>query len=290
MTTYFKIGPMYLTVETPCDFPWTDEVRVFRIDAMPADADPFRYSLSFVEEFQPIWGTTLHSDGQMLALESEGIEHRIHLLPNSGEPFALTSPVGKRHYQVLIDSRAQNALKWDRTLLGLFPLEHDCIEHSAFLLHSSYVVDDGEAILFSAPSGHGKSTQADLWAAHAGAEIINGDRTLVFKENCRWFASGFPVCGSSNFCLNRTAPLKAMIYLEKAPSNLAIPLPPLQALKRFYSQAFINRWSSADSSKVSDMLIDLAQQVPVFHYQCTKEPDAVRDLKLAISSTLSESR
>ena len=282
MITYFKIGPMYLAVETPCDFPWTEEVQVFRIDSLPPEAEAFIYTLSFTDEFQPIWGTTLHSSDQMLVLEVNGVEHRIHLLPGSGEPFALTSQTGERNYRVLIDHRAQNALKWDRTLLGLLPLEHDCIHRGAFLLHSSHVVVDGQAILFSAPSGHGKSTQADLWAAHGGAEIINGDRTLVYYENGRWFASGFPVCGSSVFCLNRTAPLKALIYLEKAPHNRAFILPPLQALKRFYSQAFVNRWSAVDSRMVSDMLIDLAQQVPVLHYQCTKEPDAVADLKRAL--------
>ena len=290
MTTYFEIGPMHLTVESPVDFPWTDEVAVFRRDHQTKNADPFFYSLEFTDTFQPILGRVLRQDGQRLVMDTDGGECRIHLLPATGEPFVLTRRLDQRRYQVLIDSRARNALKWDRNLLGLMALEHDCLELDAFLLHASYVIHEGSAVLFSAPSGHGKSTQAELWSEYAGAEIVNGDRTLVFCRDGRWFAAGFPVCGSSPYCLNRIAPLKAMIYLEKAPEKRVLPLTPLQAMKRFYSQTFINRWNTADCAAVSSMLISLAGRIPLLHYQTTKEPDAVAYLQQAIASRYSESR
>lgn len=290
MTTFFEIGPLQLAVESPADFPWTEEVAVFRRDTLPEAAAPIVYTLVFTDVFQPIRGRILSQGSQMLVMEAEGKECRVHLLPATGEPFALTQRPDPLHNHILIDRRARNALKWDRNLLGLMALEHDCLERGAFLLHASYVIWDGSAILFSAPSGHGKSTQADLWARHAGAQIINGDRALVFRRDGQWFAGGFPVCGSSAYCLDRCAPLKAMVYLEKAPNNRVLPLSPLQAMRRFYSQAFVNRWRPDDCGTVSSMLIELSQSVPVLHFQCTKEADAVSCLKQYLYSQRSESR
>lgn len=282
MSENFKIGPLCVTVDTAADFRWTDEVRVFSTDLFPAGAKPFVYSMDFIEEFQPVWGNVLHHSDQMMILDVDGHENRVHYLPGTQEPFALSQRIDDFHTRILIDRRAQNALKWDRTLLGFLSLEHDCLHHHAFLLHASYIIYDGQAILFTAPSGNGKSTQADLWATHAGAEIINGDRALIFFENGQWYAGGFPVCGSSSYCLNRTAPLKAIVYLDKAPENRIRRLKGFQPVNFVYSQAFVNRWNSADCRAISDMIIELAGSVPIFHYECTKEPDAVSYLKEAV--------
>ena len=52
--------------------------------------------------------------------------------------------------------------------------------YGQLVLHSSYVLtQSGAAVLFSGPSGIGKSTQAALWQQYAGADVINGDRTLL---------------------------------------------------------------------------------------------------------------
>ena len=68
-------------------------------------------------------------------------------------------------------------------------------------------------ILFSGPSGIGKSTQAGLWTKYRKARVINGDRTLLKKENGRWMSLGWPICGSSEICYNEAYPVKAVIFL-----------------------------------------------------------------------------
>ena len=47
------------------------------------------------------------------------------------------------------------------------------------VIHSSAIELDGNGILFSAPSGTGKSTQANLWREHKGAVVLNGDRPAL---------------------------------------------------------------------------------------------------------------
>ena len=46
-------------------------------------------------------------------------------------------------------------------------------EHGACLLHASYVLHEGKAILFSAPSVTGKSTQARYWERERGSTVVN---------------------------------------------------------------------------------------------------------------------
>lgn len=290
MRICFQIGPMSLQVDTPQDFPWTPEAARFRVDSLTADTESMHYTLEFTDSFAPLWGTVLYRDPLLQIMDVQGQECRIHMLSGSGEPFALSRRVDEANVHLLIDQRARRALKWDRTLLGLFTLEHDCLALQGFLLHASYIIHDGRAIVFTAPSGTGKSTQADLWASHAGAQIINGDRTLLFRKDGQWYAGGFPVCGSSSHCLNRTAPLEAVICLAKAPRNRALRPHPLRAMKMVYSQAFVNHWNPEDCRRISDLIIDLVQLVPTFHYECTKEADAVADLKSAIDAARTESR
>ena len=60
---------------------------------------------------------------------------------------------------------------------GLFDILADA---GMLVLHSAYIVTrQGEGILFSGPSGIGKSTQAALWQRYGAAQTVNGDRALV---------------------------------------------------------------------------------------------------------------
>ena len=47
----------------------------------------------------------------------------------------------------------------------------------AMVLHCSVLKVKSGVILFSGPSGIGKSTQAGLWTKYRKARVINGDRT-----------------------------------------------------------------------------------------------------------------
>ena len=62
---------------------------------------------------------------------------------------------------------------------------HLLLKYNGCMLHSSGVVVDGYAYLFSANSGTGKSTHTGLWLEHFKdkAYIINDDKPVLKKEN-----------------------------------------------------------------------------------------------------------
>ena len=68
-------------------------------------------------------------------------------------------------------------------IFNALALEKVLIAHESIILHASYVNYNGKAILFTAPSGTGKSTQAALWEEYKGAEIVNGDRVIIQSDH-----------------------------------------------------------------------------------------------------------
>lgn len=279
MYNYLKIGPVNLSVSISEQLPWKDEVKVFQIPEQDEREECVQYTVEFVKTFEPIWGNVLYSNGSMIVMDVDGKEYRIHLLSSTNEPFALIEHVSNAKISILIDERMIPALKWDRNLVGLFSLEHVCLLWNAFLLHASYIIYHDQAIVFTAPSGTGKSTQAELWKKYENAEIINGDRTLIMFKDGKWFASGFPVCGSSPYCKNKTAAIKAIVCLEQGLENDICELSPIKALGKIYSQAFVNKWNPNDCNRISMHISSLVQAVSVYHYSCTKDEKAVLVLK-----------
>ena len=164
--------------------------------------------------------------------------------------------------------------------------ERMLLDKGAVILHSSYILYKGRAILFSAPSGTGKSTQADLWEKYAGAVIINGDRSILKKENGVWYVHGLPMCGSSQICMNVSAPLEAVVLLSKLPVNMLSKARPHEAVSRIYRECTVNSWNENCVNRVMDIVIDLISGVRVYTYGCTKEPDAVEVLKKAIDKNI----
>lgn len=73
-------------------------------------------------------------------------------------------------------------MAFSRNICDLLGLERLLLSRQGLLLHASFIRWQDRGILFSAPSGTGKSTQADLWVRHRGAEVINGDRAALRRS------------------------------------------------------------------------------------------------------------
>lgn len=158
----------------------------------------------------------------------------------------------------------------------------------SLILHSSYIIYRGTAILFTAPSGTGKSTQADLWQKYRCAKIINGDRSLIRRnpENGLWMADGWPFSGSSPFCLNQSAPIRAIVYLSQQPYNRAERLNPAQAVGKLLSETTVNFWNGEYVGHIMNELEELAFQIPYYHLGCTAGEDAVECLEKALEERI----
>lgn len=154
---------------------------------------------------------------------------------------------------------------------------------NAFFLHSSFIDVGGKAVLFSAASGTGKSTQADLWREHRNAEIINGDKTGILVEN-GVYACGVPFCGTSGICKNRILPLGAIVLLSQAPSNSVRRLTGVEALQGIMKNIHLDWLAPAERLTCVDLLIELLSLVPVYALACTSDEEAVITLENAFKA------
>lgn len=163
-------------------------------------------------------------------------------------------------------------------LPSMLGLERLLIKKSAFVLHSSYIEKDGAGIVFTAPSGGGKSTQAELWRAYQDARILNGDKSIIGKdESGMWNVYGIPFSGSSEYCVNESNPLRAIVILQKSPVNMLYRVD-LDGFRTVFSQVTVNPWDVSFSEQIMDLVMAVCSEVPVYVYACTKEPEAAEKL------------
>lgn len=165
-------------------------------------------------------------------------------------------------------------------LLDASELELVLLAQEAFSLHSSLVRRvEGDAILFTAPSGTGKSTQASLWERYAGAETLNGDRSILRKTGGAWTAFGSPFAGTSGIFRNESAPVRALVVLRQAPENTIRRLPLAEAFRAIYSESVLPRWNHAAHQHVIELITAIASEVPVYLLACTPDERPVTLLR-----------
>lgn len=161
-----------------------------------------------------------------------------------------------------------------RYMWGSISLAQLLLPQNAFFIHSSFISANGKAILFSAPCGTGKSTQAALWEKYRGAEIINGDKAGILVEN-GVYACGVPFCGTSGICKNKTLPLGAIILLSQAPENTVRRLKGIEAVQGVLQNIYLDLIAPNEQAAVIDLLIELLKTVPVYSFGCTPDENAV---------------
>lgn len=172
------------------------------------------------------------------------------------------------------------------TVLSAIAAEHLVIQADGIIFHCSYIEYNGKAILFTAPSETGKSTQADLWHNYRGADIVNGDRAVIRAIDGKLYAAGIPFSGSSNHCENKTLPLAAIVYLGQAPITTINRLSGYQSFVRVWEGVSVNTWDKDDMNKASALIKKVVENVQVFYMPCTPDENAVIVLEKALEGEI----
>ncbi len=89
------------------------------------------------------------------------------------------------------------------------------------IFHSSAIAVDGQAYLFTAPSGTGKSTHTRLWRELLGdrAVMINDDKPIIRYVDGDFYVYGTPWNGKHRLDSNARAKIKAICAIRQAKEN-----------------------------------------------------------------------
>ena len=164
-------------------------------------------------------------------------------------------------------------------LLSMSGIHSAFINNNVVTLHASYIQTSEGAILFTAPSQTGKSTQAELWEHYTGAEIINGDRVLIRKQDSQWFAHGISVCGSSKICKNRKCLIRAIVVLEQGKQNTVLDLTQGEKYRALLLASAVYNWDAGQVDKVTQLIMQIIENVRIVKLVCRPDKDAVTTLK-----------
>lgn len=153
------------------------------------------------------------------------------------------------------------------------------LKKEASILHASYIDWNGKSILFTAPSQTGKSTQSRLWTEIENVEIINDDRALLRKKDGVWHSYGYPSCGSSTICLNRTLPIQAIVVLEQGKENRVEEMTISQKIRALVSGIEVFVWDIDEINMSFEIAQKIAAEVPIIKLVCRPDHEAVSVLK-----------
>ena len=213
----------------------------------------------------------------------ENFECRLIGVKGRKDPYACYREVAEDRAEIVLVRDEIKELHIDPVFTSLLALERRLVKKDSMVLHCAYVEYKGEAVLFSAPSETGKTTQANLWEKYRGSRTVNGDRSLLGKIDGRWTAQGWPVCGTSEVCFNETVPIRAVVMLSQAEENHVEKLSPGRAFPLLYSQITVNKWNMEDHIHTMDLIEDFLKKVPVYHLGCTISEEAVDCLERVLS-------
>lgn len=220
----------------------------------------------------------IHRSNMRILISGEQ-ELRCIYIEGTAVPYAVLLEEGENLTRSWVDRTISNMLSIDTIFVAVLGIEKVMIRDNSLILHSAYMCRDGQAVLFSAPSGTGKSTQADLWTKYRGTRTINGDKSLLIHEENGWNAYGWPICGTSEICNNETYPIRAIVMLRQAKENAIRRLGMAEAMKKLIAQITMNMWNTKFQMKAMDLIQELIVEVPVYELECDISEEAVKCLE-----------
>lgn len=151
------------------------------------------------------------------------------------------------------------------------------IEFDGMLLHASAVELDGEAFLFSANSGVGKSTHTHLWLDYfEKARILNDDKPAIRKINGAYYAFGTPFSGKTDESINTGVKLSSITFIERSENNWINKLTSDQSIPLILNQTIRPHASPKHMDLVLSLIDGLLKVVPVYKLGCNISKDAVK--------------
>ena len=150
----------------------------------------------------------------------------------------------------------------------------DIIRYGRFFLHASAVVYNGEAYLFSAPSGMGKSTHTAMWLKQfPGSYILNDDKPVIFPENEGVTVWGTPFAGKTDLQVNLGVPLRAVCFLKQGNENSITRIDSERAIALTLNNTYRPK-NAEEMNLLLDMIEKVVERADIFEMSCRNESAA----------------
>lgn len=276
MERYYSYAGVDICIHGDDDIMYTDDrmLAPFRVDYLE---NCHHFYFESVEELSSPIGKCTFVSPSFCEYEDEHIIRYVGCINGDYQnAYLRVEHIDMNHY---VQVKSMNHRIGTHVVFRALESERLIANNNGLLLHSSYISFNNQGILFTAPSGTGKSTQADLWNTLRGAKILNGDRSAIRKINDVFYTMGVPFSGSSNICENVTLPLKCIVYLAQAKSTCISKLEGYEAFKRIWEGVGVNHWDKKNVDIISSLVSEIIKTIPIYYLECTPDESAVLALE-----------
>lgn len=274
-----SVAGLTIRMDLDCEVEQTQAFLPFLTEAEIAD---YEASFDLVGKLPSIPDKQIHEDKcYRVHLNQEGNQIRSFFdAPNDFSAYAVAIydyPAGRIRVSYL--EKGKRCLSEIHNSFFHLGFESMLLYRERLCFHAACVRTALGGILFSGPSGIGKSTQAALWCQHRGAEQINGDRPILSKGNGEWLAWGSPYAGSSHCYINASCPVRAIVMLRQAENCSLRRLSIKEAFRAIWSGLTVPAWDAKATEAACDLTLELSAAVPVYEFGCTPDAAAVEFLE-----------
>lgn len=98
--------------------------------------------------------------------QPSGLESRLLILPDGQAAYAYLKETDSNHTEIYFNPAYTSLLNTDTIFHSMLALEKHLVLQNSFVFHCAYLDFEGKAILFSGPSGIGKTTHTNLWCQY----------------------------------------------------------------------------------------------------------------------------
>lgn len=201
----------------------------------------------------------------------ERLKRQSEAYRSSGEPVMIVKPDPHDEARVVMERASEEEREYVCCSAAFC---RGVIPYGRFFLHASAVVHEGEAYLFSAPSGTGKSTHTALWRERLPQSyILNDDKPVIWPGKDQITVWGTPFAGKTTLQVNRGVPLRGICFLKQGSKNRIWQVTEDEALALLLN----NTWRPGSNDRMNlllDMMEQVVTQINIYEMSCTREPEA----------------
>ena len=277
----FWFSEMKISLKTKWLVYITDNFTPFYIQE-DAQKEQCLFECVVCDELENIQGTKVYSgleydvirrrDNQYIRLfkdhkEGDRVYAVLQSMPESGKAVISVLKGNEYHFDDTNNSFFHTG--WEQFL----------IQRNRLILHASLLNTQFGGLIFSGPSGIGKSTQAELWEEYEEAEQINGDRPILYKKENVWMGYGSPYAGSSKCYVNKGVPVRAIMLLAQGEDCRIMPLRKSEAFREIFRNCTVYSWDREFVERVITLVTELVSDIPIYRLICTPDQRAVEAVK-----------